>query len=281
MSEIRENNFGRDAILFRSTRLELLSKNIIDYIGVLPLSQEIFDWAATASDEWNEQVSTANVERGERDVAFEIMQELSLDLRQYFTNAKQLMLAMISASGLSDDVLEEYAFHEPVPMKRALLQNAVEQVKKTNDRLQAEGDPRILPPGIVDTLVEKAEAVEASWHEAQKQSQESIRAHKILRSMYEDGTKKLRYIYHAAVLVLGKYSRDLNTLGFAKAKKKRGRGRPKPPADLSSDWQESVLSFTWKPPEQTTSYHLAFSENEQDWQGLYFGKDPAFSCKYG
>jgi len=261
----------------RSTRLQLLSSNINTYIGVLPLSQEIFNWAATVSDEWSNQVSTAHVERGEKDVAFETEQRLSRDLREYFTKAKQLLVSMINSSGLGDDVLEEYGFNEPVPVKRALILKAVDQVKTTNDRLRAEGDPRVLPENIVNTLVEKAEAVEASWHEAQKQSQESIQAHKVLREMYDNGTKKLRYIYHAAVLVLGKYSHDLGTLGFAKAKKRRGRGRPEPPANLTYDWQEPVLNFSWEAPERTTSYQFVYSENEKDWTSLYFGKEPSYS----
>ncbi|MBC8385580.1 MAG: fibronectin type III domain-containing protein [Candidatus Cloacimonetes bacterium] len=279
MSTKNKNSFSKDSYSQRGTRLTLLSGNISKYQAVLNLPADIYNWALTSHDEWSNTWVIAGVERGEQNVGFETFQRLLTELRDFYIKLKQILLSTIKYLDLGDEIIEEYGLHVPVSLKRSDLKNSVDQLKKTSEHLRAAGDPRVLSEEHVNLLVAKCEEMEASWHSAHKEKQESILAHKALRQLFKNDSIKLRYIYTVAQYNWGKFAPDLKLLGFSPATERRGHGQPDIPTNLTFSWKETVLTLIWDMTARTTSYNLAFSHEEGDWEELYQGEKNSCSCE--
>jgi len=268
-----KNRFSKDTKNERGTRLLLLSENIAQFQPVLNLTVIVFDWAISAYQNWDQKRVQSGVEWGEQQVAFETFQRLFREVREYFIALKKLLLALIKHTKLGEEVVEEYGLHVPVSRARAVLKNAIEQFKDTSARLRAAGDARVLSEIQVNDLVQKGEDMDAAWHNAQKEKQESMLVHKELRELFREDTLLLRLVHTSAVIALGKDSPDLSLLGFAPVTRRKGHTRIDKPANFVFVWNDPELTFTWDPCEKATSYQLAYTEDDKTWNELYAGAD--------
>lgn len=277
MKERNDNNLSTDSYDRRSARLRLLSANIGKYASELNLPAEIENWAVEASETWDNKLVFSGVEGGEQQVGFETFQRLLKELQQNFVILKKLLLAKIKYLRVGDEVIEEYGLHKQAPTLRGTLKDAVEKMAEVSDRLRAAGDPRVLTEKMITDLKQKCEKMNQSWHDAHSEKQQSVKAHKALRQLFNEDSIRLRYVLTVAQFAWGKFGVQLKELGFSNVNRYHSLGQTKPPTNLTFDLQKPVLNISWKPVTGATSYQLACSSDEKKWEALFKGKVSSYS----
>ena len=82
---------------------------------------------------------------------------------------------------------------------------------------------------------------------------------------------QLRVIYQIATLIWGTQSPNLIAIGYAPAKPRPGGGQPDAPANLIAVWETPDLQLSWNASDNTTSYQLAYSTDNELWEELFAG----------
>ena len=280
------NNYSNDTLDEVSDRASLLQLNIAT-IGVeVSLPEKLITWGADCYDKWQEARVKAEVERGERDVAYERYQMKYNSIREFAIRIKAALIGVIKDTDSGEELIDEYGLKGEVSRSRAGLIQFINQIKETHDRLVAASDERVLPDTIITSLSAEVKTLINLWHNTQKERQESAVAYDELHVLKNEYAQKFRAIYSLAVIMKGKYSPVLLLLGFAPATPPAGHGQPNNPEGLTVNFEEPVLTISWNPCENTTNYQLKYSLNGENWEEIYmgdvssYGYEPPLELRY-
>jgi hypothetical protein len=271
------NNFARDTLNESSDRASLMQKNIAVKGLEYGVPDQLITWGSTCSTVLREALATANVEKGEKDVAYELYQFKVDETHKLSVNIKAATIACVKNSENELELLDEYGATGTTPRSRMGLQAFVDQYKMTYDRLVAAGDLRVLPESVVTKLVTACDDMIKLWHDAQVERQESAEAYDILHALQKEYAQKFRAIYTIVVIMAGKYSPDLLLLGFAPATPPAGHGQPGTPTGLMVQGTAESTTVSCDETDSATSYQFKYSSDGEDWFELYSGEQYTYT----
>jgi len=276
MSLILDNGFTHDTYNRRSDRLSLMSNNIETQSVGLGLPETLLSWGTSAYPGWSAARVSAGVEKGERDVAFEIYQNTFDETRSLVIDIKEVLLALIGDTEEGKEIIDEYGIGGATPRNRAGVKQLIDQIIETSIRLRVAGDVRVLPEVLTTKLADAGTAIVDQWHMAQKEKQESAEAYDALEAVYNEDSQKLRLVYQMSKLIWGTYSPKLILLGFAPSTPKHGGGQPDVPIGFNIEWNDPELTLYWNDAANVSSYQLVYSEGNDIWEELYNGDSASY-----
>lgn len=265
---IRNNGFSQDSEDVRSDRLELMSQNIDSLAPVIGLSGTNLDWARNSSTNWAEVRATCSASLGQLDEAYqEYHKKFDVAVEKYSQN-KRLLLAIIEDIEKNDKIINEYNIVGPVPHSRAGLSAAIDDWKRTHDRLRSIGDERVIPDHLVTEMVTLKNEYTALWSNAIRLKDISIKATSNKARTYDRDSDKLRLVYNYSIVSLGKDSSELRLLGFVPSSEiwtydANGKKLPAPEAFVF-DKISTVLK--WSSVDFAEGYRIEHKEvDKKDW----------------
>jgi hypothetical protein len=279
MPLIQDNNFSKDAYALRGARLSLLSGNITPFSAELGLTLAQTDWALASFQAFLDAQSTAQLERGDKDLAQEQYQVEFDEAYQHYLRIKELLLAMITDSEQDRELAEGYGIAGRAPQNYSDMCTYIDTLIDKHDLLVTAGDTRIAPQTAVDLLAAKKVDLVKAFNTIGVEKQESAKAYDDLHALYTEDTQQLRVIYQIATLIWGKASPNLIAIGYAPAKPRPGGGQPDAPVNFAHTWVSPDLSLSWQECENTTSYQLAYSTDNELWEELYSGDQLSHKCE--
>jgi len=256
-----------------------MQANIAVQGPLIDLTLELIAWGSTCHTDFSTKRVAAGVERGERDVAYEMYQFKFDETHETTVFIRETLEALIADTENGDEINDQYGFIGPTPTNRADLKKLVDQIKETSDRLRTALDPRVLAATIIDKLVTCADEMDNLWLIARTEKQEALTAYDALDECYNEGSQKLRLIYRYAVMEWGKYSPNLLLLGFNPLTPPPGHGQPDIPLNFIFQWDEPTQKLTLQcdPCTGATSYQFVYSEDGEDFDELYAGEEPLYT----
>jgi hypothetical protein len=272
-----QNNFANDTLPEVSDRSSLMQVNITALGATYGVPEVLQTWGSTCSTVLREAIATANVEKGEKDVAYEQYQFKVDDAHEISVNIKAATIAAVRDSDNGMELLDEYGATGETPRTRMGLQAFIDQYKKTYDRLVTAGDTRVLPEPVVSRLVAAGDRMIDLWHFAQVERQESAEAYDILHALQKEYAQKFRAIYTIVVIMAGKYSPDLLLLGFAPATPPAGHGQPDKLTGVKAEGTADSAVVSCDPSADATSYQFKYSEDNDEWFELYSGEENTYT----
>lgn len=216
MATLKSNDVGHDNEELRGSRLQLIEANLLTYCAELGFSPEspIVLWGKQSYTHWIDVLSTAALEDGQLNEAYQEYHLKFAETRNYFQGAKDLLRSIIEDLQKNDDAMEAYGIMKPSPTKRLELVGTIEQLKKQDAIFKAAGDPRVLPDMIVVNLVALKDQMQVLWAQAIAKKELSSNAYDAKKKTFAEDTDKLRVLYNTAKFVWGPDSAKLNLLGF-------------------------------------------------------------------
>jgi len=272
-----DNQISKDSQAKLGGRCSLVNANIEALAVELNLTlDQVNEFKAFFADLVAAQ-ATAQVERGEKDMAFEDYRTVFEDTFQQRLRIKEFLTAAIEGSDQGQELLEAYGLVRKSPTSYNGLVAGVDTLKMKHDELVAAGDTRVAPQASIDALIVLKDKLILAYNKIGTERQESAKAFDDLQELVEKIRKKLRYLYELATLIWGIHDPKLMLLGFAPAKPRPGGGQPDPISEFTCEYQDPELTFTWNEPENTTSCQLIYSEDQDEWEELYAGDKFSFS----
>ena len=270
-------NFSKDTLDEVSDRCYLFQENVGTLGVTYNFPPTFITWGGDIYTRWTAARVKAESERGEKDVMYEHYQYKFDETRELGVNIKLALIGIIGDADDKDELIDQYGLLGETPRTRSGLKQFCDQIKDTDTRLRAAGDERILALETIDKLAASGTQMMSLWHDAQQERQESSEAYDELHDLKNEIAKKLRASYGLAVVAVGKYSPDLLLLGFAPATPPPGHGQPEEPEELDGEYQDPNYIITWNPCENTTSYQLKYSLDNDEWVELYSGEDNSYT----
>ncbi|MBC8384922.1 MAG: fibronectin type III domain-containing protein [Candidatus Cloacimonetes bacterium] len=268
------NDVGHDPNGLRTLRLLALKTYIEVWAVILSLPPAMVDWALAAYDRWVAALGNSTVQMGESEEAYQDMQEADGITFNYYLKCKELLLDLY---GLIDRVLKIYGIEGAFPKARKDRLRTVQDLLDGHAVLKVEGDPNVLPDAFIEKLQGFLDASNVAFaNYVVKEKPEALAAVDAQNTLKDADTKELRTLYSWTQMTWEPTEPFLIQLGFAPAVPQPGSGQPGEPQDVEQDYQDPELDTSWSPCDNATSYQLAFSENNSDWEELYFGDDTSF-----
>ncbi|MBI9039708.1 MAG: fibronectin type III domain-containing protein, partial [Bacteroidales bacterium] len=94
---------------------------------------------------------------------------------------------------------------------------------------------------------------------------------------FEADSKNLRNLYNWVLMTWDKHEPFLVQLGFAPKINRPGSGQPDVPAGFNKQWADPELKLSWETCQNTTSYQLVYSEDNEIWEDLFTGNETSFT----
>ena len=266
-----DNQISKDTQTQLGGRCSLIKANIEALAAELGLTpDQVIEFMAFFED-LLAALAKAQVERGEKDMAFEDYRFVFEDTFQLRLRIKEFLTAAVEGSDQGQELLEAYGFARKSPTSYNGLVAGIDTLKMKHDELVAAGDTRVAPPSTIDALMLKKEDLIKAYNKIGTERQESAKAFDDLQELVEKIRKKLRYLYELATLIWGKHDPKLMLLGFAPARPRPGGGQPDTISEFESVLEGEELKFTWNEPDNTTSCQLIYSADQDEWEELYSG----------
>jgi len=275
MALFDNNGFSQDSLALRLARLLMLKTYINAWAVFQSIPQALIDWALVAYDEWKALLGASTVEQGEAEEAYQDMHEADEITFSYYIRAKGLLKYQY---GQDDKNLKFYGITGAFPKARKSRIKAVQDLLDGHARLHAQGDPNVLP----DTFIIKLQGYLTTSDNAYanlvgKEKPEADQAIDNQNFRFGEDTKKLGNLLNWVLMTWNEYESFLSQLGFAPRIPKPGGGQPYKPINFIHQWHEPDLTLTWDPCENTTSYQLAYTEDDEIWEELYAGTDTTYT----
>ena len=270
MPLITHNAFSIDSYPIRLQRLADAKANVDDVSAEAGLSVEQIAFLQGASDAFVQAQVNVNLERGDRDLAYEGANSKFEIAYEKYMPVKEYLLTIIKGTPQESQVAEGYGITKLAPINYAELRIGIETMKAKHDALTALGDSRVAPATAMDALVEANTNMIKAYDDISKENQESAAAYDALHALYEADSQHLRLIYNLAVIVWGKYSPKMMLLGYAPAVPRPGGGQPSDVTEFNFSFTDPVLTFTWNKPLNTTSSQLVYSMDNKEWEVLLY-----------
>ncbi|MBC8385051.1 MAG: hypothetical protein H8E57_05995 [Candidatus Cloacimonetes bacterium] len=273
----KHNSIAGESFKSRGGRISNVSANIADLAAELGLTPEQVLKLAEMLTEWNQSRAVSQVERGDKDMAFEDYRLKKDDASDLYLKIKEVLNVRIENTDQGQQLAEGYGIARQSPQSYEELTSMIDTMKMKHDQLVLAGDTRVAPQSAIDDLVVKKTDLINAYNAISKERQESAKAYDDQNALYLLHSKLLRDLYSIASLVWGKHDPRLILLGFAPAKPRPGGGQPDTITGFVFESLPPVLTFTWHKPENTTSYQLVYSDDEDVWEELYDGDEETFA----
>ena len=275
LSIFPDNNFGRDTNGLRSLRLLAMKTYINAWAAILFFPQSIIDWALEAYDKWITALGKSTVEMGQAEEAYQDMQEADENTFSYYQDCKNLILDLY---GLLDKVLKIYGVKGAFPQARKDKLRTVQDLLDGHATLKTEGDPNVLPDPFIQRLQDYLDASNNAFSNyVLKEKAEALEAVDDQNALKAADTKMLRTAYSWTKMTWDAGDPNMIQLGFAPAVPRPGSGQPDPVGNVGQTYTDPDLTTTWGAVENATSYQLAVSEDNSDWEELYFGDKTSYT----
>ena len=236
---LKNNQFTSDVDADRLERLLTLTAHIDEHAVDLGLvaPNAILTWAQGADAAWESAVSSAIVEDGQMDDAFETYANKVSEVYSYYTGARELLMAFITENENPNDLAKAYGFEGDSSRTGKGLVIAISAWKDQHDFMVAE----VLTPIINDTIMLQLLAYETelkSFLDNTKiEKEESRQAYKTKAALFSTDSKQLRILYQLAAFTFGDDDDRLGLLGFVPSSEVWTPGMPEP----------GIASFSDKP----------------------------------
>ncbi len=261
MATLKSNDVGHDNEELRGSRLQLIEANLLSYYAELGFTAEspIAVWGKQSYTHWIDVLSTAALEDGQLNEAYQEYHLKFAETRNYFQGAKDLLRSIIEDLQKNDDAMEAYGIMKPSPTKRLELVGTIEQLKKQDAIFKAAGDPRVLPDMIVANLVMLKDQMQALWAQAIAKKELSSNAYDVKKKTFAEDTDKLRVLYNTAKFVWGADSAKLNLLGFVpKSEVWTANENVALPAPKNFELDINAQEFKWEEVAKATGYVVEY-----------------------
>ncbi len=229
---IKNNRITQDSDGTRMLRLSLVSKHVTEFSAELGLSPDKVDWALNAEGIWTGIDSSAAVDKGTIDEAYQEFQLKVVEAAKYYAKCRAYLTALIKAEGVDDELLRSYGFIGGSPRRFKQLSNAIEQWKETHDDMVSAGDSRVVIDDYMNQLLSLREAMIERHQEALAARRRSAESFKRKREIFDKDTAMLQFLFSLCKLTWGPDSSKLELLGFktrsgvwSEKKKKIGNGQ--------------------------------------------------------
>ncbi len=266
---ITSNDFTRDPYALRLYRLMLLSAHIEDYSDMLELPDRIRDWAMAAYANFLAALQNQTSEQADKFEAFQTLDESNIDLYERIVALKDLIIARF---GEGDQLIYNYRLKGRLPKSQDDRYRIARDIIEGNRKLEAAGDPKALPSGMIDALEVLANAVQENFEAVGKELSEAKSATVELRTLFDEDSRNLRELLNWIVIYWGKIDPRLIELGFAQDFPEGGGDVPEAPTNLG--YKDDV--FSWSSVDDATSYQLAMSADGDLWEEIYSGDETSF-----
>jgi len=266
---ITSNDFWHDSYALRLVRLMILSKFIGDFEHELELPSDVTDWAKDAYDNYLAALLNQTSEQADKFEAFQTLDEANIDLYNRLVAIKELI---VTRYGDDDQLLYEFKLKGRLPKAQNERNWVAKEIIRGNRELDAAGDPKVLPSGMIDALEVLADSVDAKFKNVGKEIREAKSATVELRMLFDEDSHNLRELLNWIVIYWGKIDPRLLQLGFVQEFPQGGGDVPDAPGGLG--YSEGV--FSWDSVEDATSYQLAFSADGDIWDEAYSGEETSF-----
>ena len=268
---LTNNQFSKDTDGDREERCLHMQANIDSYANELGVTGVLLSWAQVCHDSWRNIWTTADVEYGEMNEAFQEFQLKFAEVLDYYQDTKDLLISLLDQYQKDDDIEIAYGIRNPTPKLRKPLVHAIDDIKQTNDRLVAAGDPRVLPEAVVTNLMALLDEVNTMFEGATKEKKESQQAFDSKHEASGLGTIYLKMIYNLAKLKWGNEDPRLFELGFVPKSAIWTENKPPHPAEFIYD--ETAGEFQWTPVVDVDNYEIDYrlTGASGDWTQLYKG----------
>ena len=234
---IKNNGFTRDGDETRLERLLLMSHNIDTYSAELGISGDRLTWAQGAGAAWESALAISTVEDGEMDEAFETYHNSVVDAYDYFTQARELLMAFITEFENPNDLAHAYGFDGRTPRTGKGLVNAISAWKECHDRMNAAGEEPVVNDTIMTQLLEHEQILKDLSYDAEIERRESRAAYKAKALLFAVDSKHLTIIHNLAKFTWCDDDPKLRELGFCPSSEIWTPGQP--PLDWP-DWPGPV-----------------------------------------
>jgi len=235
------NNFLRDKDEDRLERLILLSGNIDTYSAELGLAPERIAWAQGAEDAWQAALSTATVEDGEMDDAFEDYHRRISEVYARYTAIRELLEVLINEFENPNDLAHAYGFEGPTPQSGKGLINAIDHWRDKHERMLTAGEEPVIGDALMDELVGYRDELREMLRDAETEREESRAAYKAKALLFATDSKQLGILFRIAKVTWGDDDSKLRLLGFVPSSEIWTPGQP--PLDWP-DWPGPAETFT-------------------------------------
>ena len=266
---ITDNNFARDPYALRLYRLMLLSAHIGDYSAMLELPDRIRDWALGAYANFLAALQNQTSEQADKFEAFQTLDESNIDLYERIVALKDLI---VTRFGETDQLIYNYRLKGRLPKSQDERYHIALSIIEGNRKLEAAGDPKALPSGMIDALEVLADTVQDNFESVGKELSEAKSATVELRTLFDEDSRNLRELLNWIVIYWGKVDPRLIELGFAQDFPEGGGDVPEAPSAL--DYENGI--FSWGSVEDATSYQLGISADGDLWEEIYSGDETSF-----
>lgn len=253
---LKNNKFSADTDAERWERLDLLATNIGTYAAELGVAGAKLQWAQDACSAWETARTTAGVELGEKEEAFQEFHKKLDELAKYYTSAKELLLAVIYEYEKPDEIVEAYHIEGESPRDLKRLVARVDWWQETHTRLKAAGDPRIVADAIVTQLVQLRNDTKGLWEFAITQKREKLDAFDQKEELFTQDCKSLSWLLGVCKLVWGYDDERMLELGLVPKSQIWTPGKEKIPAPKMLLYDEMRTSFTWLTVPEAEKYEL-------------------------
>ena len=270
-----DNDVSNDPNGLRSLRLLAVKTYIAALQIILSLPQAMVDWGVAAYDKWIAALGNSTVQMGEAEEAYQDMQEADDNTFGYYHKCKELLIDLY---GSLDKILKIYGIQGAFPKARKDKLRAVQDLLDGHEILLAEGDPHVLPADFIEKLQGYLNVSNNAFSNyVLKEKAEALAAVDEQNALKDVDTKQLRTLYSWTQMTWSPTEPYLIQLGFAPAVPKPGSGQPGDPQNVTQEYHDPNLETTWDVCETATSYQLAVSEDNENWEELYFGDENSYT----
>ncbi len=242
------NSFSKDTDGSREERCLLLQSNIDTYAAELGITGVLLTWAQTSHASWTQAWTAADVEQGELNEAYQEFQKKFDEVRKYYAKAKDLLISIIDQYGKNDDIMSAYDVDIQTPTSRKSLFHAIDDMRETDARLTAAGDPRVLPFTVITQLTTLRNEANDLYISATQGKSQKMSAFELKKTAFDLGSTNLKVIYSYAKLIWGDDSPKLLDLGFV------------PKSQIWTTNEEEILPAPKNLAYDSTSIKLNWSE---------------------
>lgn len=269
------NSFTTDPLNERTQRFLALKTYVAAWEVDLSIPLDMKTWALAAHGLWVAALGKSSVEMGESEESYQDMQEADDLTYDYYIRCKDLLK---DRYGFEDKVLTIYGIKGAFPQARKDKLRAVQNLLDGNKVLTTALDPKVLPVAFITKLEGYLnESNKAFSTYVIKEKPEALKAVDDQNALFNADSKQLRVLYSWALMTWTPYEPYLIQLGFAPRTPKAGKGQPEAPTGAATTFVTPNLTVSWLESLNSTGYQLAWSEDEENWEELYYGTDLSFT----
>lgn len=226
MAEPHDNNLSMDTKEVRLYRLMRMQNNIDTYAVLLGVVGAILAWAQGCYTRFTDAVTAATVEDGESQDSRILLRDKFKTALDYYQKAKEILQAKLDLYPPDDHLLASYAIKRSTPRTYQALKEAIDALIYTHDKLDGEGDERIIAQAIIDQLIIYRDDFFDAMEAAGIDDRETDDAYALQHRYFDEDTERLKLIFKIACLIWGDDDPRLKDLGFVPSSEIWTPGQP-------------------------------------------------------